>query len=258
MTSDLLRDLSGLSAALNEELRKFFSWQDDNQPERRIKTAVMLTQPAGPGPALPSDVIGDEISSWMRSHDYFNSVAHGGKRAEREEFVGKLYSVEDILLRRVSPRPLSDLDEIDALIQEGEMPTNDQVDRALELVQRSGGNYQYFFEKLTSPAWIEPLAKRGRFADPPNAERVGDMYRFPRWPEGDYLLRMAPIAPEVVSGVITDECFASDNPLVDLLLIEIGSALPGPQARSIAQREKRWVELNFPCLRSIRRKQPLL
>jgi hypothetical protein len=119
LTNDLSRDLSGLSEALNVELRKFFSWQYDNQPERRLKTAVMLTQLAGPGPALPSDVIGDEISSWVRSHDYFNSVAHGGKRAERDEFVSKLYSVEDILLRRVNPRPLSDLDEIDALIQEG-------------------------------------------------------------------------------------------------------------------------------------------
>jgi hypothetical protein len=52
--------------------------------------------------------------------DYFNSVAHGGKRAEREEFLRSLYALEDIVLRRVNSRPLSDLDEIDALIREGE------------------------------------------------------------------------------------------------------------------------------------------
>lgn len=35
-------------------------------------------------------------------------------------FLGKLFAAEDIILRRVNPRPLSDLDEIDALIREGE------------------------------------------------------------------------------------------------------------------------------------------
>lgn len=122
------------------------------------------------------------------------------------------------------------------------MPTDVQVDRALELIQKSGGNYQYFFEKLTSPAWIEPLTKKGRFAHPPGIERVGTMYRFPRWPEGDYLLRMAPIAPEAVAAALSDKCFESDNPLVHLLLVEIGTVLPGPLAVAVVRREQAWVE----------------
>jgi hypothetical protein len=122
------------------------------------------------------------------------------------------------------------------------MPTDAQVDKALELIQKSGGNYQYFFEKLTSPAWIEPLAKRGRFSHPPAIERLGDMYRFPRWPEGDYLLRMAPLSPGAVAAAISDGCFTSDNPLVHQLLIEIGSILPGTDASRIANREKRWID----------------
>jgi hypothetical protein len=65
-------------------------------------------------------VVADEISGWMVSDGYFKSVAHGGKSAERDEFVGKLFAVEDILLRRMQPRPVSDLDEIDALLAEGE------------------------------------------------------------------------------------------------------------------------------------------
>lgn len=120
LTPDSSKDLSGLSEALNEALDTFFVWQDDNRPQKRIRTAVVLTQLAGPGPALPSDVVAHEISSWMRSLEYFNSVAHSGKRAERDEFLGKLYAVEEILLRRIQPRPISELDEIDALIQEGE------------------------------------------------------------------------------------------------------------------------------------------
>jgi hypothetical protein len=119
-TSGFAREAGLLSEALHEELNKLFDWQDNNQPQRRIKTAVVLSQLSGPGPALPFDVVTQEVSSWMRSQDYFNSVAHGGKRAEQEEFLRSLYAVEDIVLRRVNPSPLSDLDELDALIEEGE------------------------------------------------------------------------------------------------------------------------------------------
>jgi hypothetical protein len=111
---------SDVSDALIVALNHFFDWSDNNRGENRRKTALLLTQLAGPGPALPSDVVADEITDWMDSDGYFKSVAHSGKNAERDEFVGKLFAVEDILLRRMQPRPVSDLDEIDRLLAEGE------------------------------------------------------------------------------------------------------------------------------------------
>jgi len=111
---------SGVSETLIVAIGDFFEWSDNNRPENRKMTAFMLTQLAGSGPALPSDVVGDEISAWMDSDEYFKLVAHSKQRAERDGFVGKLFAVEDILLRRMQPRPVSDLDEIDALIAEGE------------------------------------------------------------------------------------------------------------------------------------------
>ena len=111
---------SGVSDALIGALNDFFDWSDNNRAENRKKTALMLTQLAGPGPALPSDVVADEISDWMDSDGYFKAVCHSGRHAERDEFVGKLFAVEDILLRRMQPCPVSDLDEIDRLLAEGE------------------------------------------------------------------------------------------------------------------------------------------
>ena len=111
---------SGVSDTLIGALNDFFDWSDNNRAENRKKTALLLTQLAGPGPALPSDVVADEISEWMESDGYFKRVAHNIQRAERDDLVAKLYAVEDILLRRLQPRPVSDLDEIDALIGEGE------------------------------------------------------------------------------------------------------------------------------------------
>jgi hypothetical protein len=121
------------------------------------------------------------------------------------------------------------------------MPNEAQVDKALELIQKGAGNYEYFFEKLADSAWIEPLARRGRFSHPPAVERIGNMFRMPRWPEGDYLLRMAGEAPEAVAAAIEPVCFESDNPLVHQLLVDIAAKLPPTLARNLAVREAAWV-----------------
>jgi hypothetical protein len=47
-------------------------------------------------------------------------VAHSKHNTKPEEFVNNLFLVEDILLRRLHPRPVSDLDEIDALLAEAD------------------------------------------------------------------------------------------------------------------------------------------
>jgi hypothetical protein len=118
MSADPTFNVVGLSEDLMMALETFFDWQEKNRPEARKKTAVMLTQLAGPGPALPSDVVAGEISGWMKADEYFKSVAHGGRKVEHDEFMGKLFLIEDILLRRMQPPPVSDLDEIDALLLE--------------------------------------------------------------------------------------------------------------------------------------------
>jgi hypothetical protein len=112
--------IAGLSEDLRDALEAFFDWQEQNRPEKRKETALMLTQLAAPAPALPSDVVAGEISTWMEVHEYFDLVAHSKHKTKPEEFVNRLFLVEDILLRRLQPRPVSDLDEIDALLAEAD------------------------------------------------------------------------------------------------------------------------------------------
>lgn len=123
------------------------------------------------------------------------------------------------------------------------MPSEVQVERAIALIQKGGGNYEYFFQQLSNPNWIAPLAKRGRFNHPPPLERVSNTaYRIPAWPEGQYLLRMAAVAPEQVTAAIGAACFESDNPAVHMLLVEIASIVPASGAREIAAGEIAWLE----------------
>ena len=43
------------------------------------------------------------------------------------------------------------------------MPSPDVVSRALTLIGKHAGNHNYFFSKLDTPDWIEPLAEAGLF-----------------------------------------------------------------------------------------------
>jgi hypothetical protein len=113
-------DAIGISVSLMNALDDYFLWETANRPAARKKIAVLLAQLAGAGPALPSDVVADDISGWMHSDEYFKLGAHHKKTAERDEFIGNLYIVENVLLRRMQPRPVRDLDEIDTLIEEGD------------------------------------------------------------------------------------------------------------------------------------------
>lgn len=120
------------------------------------------------------------------------------------------------------------------------MVTDELVDKALEVVAKGGANYQYFFAKLNSPDWIEPLRKRGRFSHPPPAIVDNTSIRFPRWPEGEYLIRMAPVAPEAVFATIDANSYESGNHYVHQILLQIAAELPADLAARVAVAEAKW------------------
>jgi hypothetical protein len=118
--------------------------------------------------------------------------------------------------------------------------TDELVDRALRIVAEGAANYHYFFANINSPDWIAPLKRRGRFSNPPPAENRSDSIRFPPWPEGEYLLRMAPQSPQEVFEAINQEWHESDNHSVHDLILRIATELPPTFAAQIAEAEAKW------------------
>jgi hypothetical protein len=120
------------------------------------------------------------------------------------------------------------------------MVNEEIVTKALELVAKGAGNYEHFFGKLTSPDWIEPLKKRERFSHPPPMIVEENTLRFPPWPEGEYLVRMAPVAPEAVFGAIDATAYESNNASVHTILLRIAAELPVAFAARVAEKEAKW------------------
>ena len=82
-------------------------------------------------------------------------------------------------------------------------PSEELLSRALSAI----GDLQHrraFYIQLRNPLWIEPLDKRRAFDNPPMPVQQPDgTWRRRPWPEGDYLARMTPLAPEQVARILS-------------------------------------------------------
>ncbi len=113
-----------------------------------------------------------------------------------------------------------------------------KVTTALSLL-RTRADYEYFFGRLNSPDWIEPLRKKQYFRHPEPIQRTGDLIRVPTWPESQYLTRMAPRAPSLVMDVIL-AIPDTTNPRILEDYITAALAMPPQVSAQLAPRVRRW------------------
>jgi hypothetical protein len=104
------------------------------------------------------------------------------------------------------------------------MLRQETVQKALSAIKRVA-DHDYFFNQLSSPAWIEPLWNAGLFRDPPPPIREGDYIQYPGWAESRYLLRMAQHSPREVLNVVL-KIPTTENVRVHEDIVEIASAMP--------------------------------
>jgi hypothetical protein len=118
--------------------------------------------------------------------------------------------------------------------------TDELLKKGLDLMATSASNHEYFFMKLKSTDWIEPLARAGKFKEPPATIRQENTIRFPAWAESQYLIRMAADAPEIVKNVILNVP-PTDNQRVHQDFVEAAIRMPGAIAAEVAAKETAWI-----------------
>lgn len=120
-------------------------------------------------------------------------------------------------------------------------PTDAELARLTQLATRFE-NRTYFYDRLENPKWVPALADEGVFDDPPDPVEADEpgYVRFPPWPEGRYLARMAPAAPDAVAAVL-EKSGPSANPRVTAILLECVQALPLEQFRRLAPKTVEWI-----------------
>ncbi|MEZ5077224.1 MAG: hypothetical protein R2725_07265 [Solirubrobacterales bacterium] len=113
------------------------------------------------------------------------------------------------------------------------------------LIRASAANLDYFFSNLKDASWLPFLLEEGFFQNPTPPEtgttdEGQSWFRYPNWPESQYLARIAADAPEQVVEAI-ERIPDTANPRVHQDVIVAATALPGELAARIAQRERRWL-----------------
>ena len=117
-----------------------------------------------------------------------------------------------------------------------------QVQKALKLIRKSGANYEYFFENISSPEWIEPLSQKGFFKDPPAVIYNKDgTISFPLWPESQYLARIASQNPRLVLDTILS-IKSTDNPRIRLNYAEAALNIPPELSAELVEKEIKWIK----------------
>lgn len=102
------------------------------------------------------------------------------------------------------PITTEDLTELKAILARGNQAIPIEIDRVMQLLERRGSNYDYFFQNASDAFWLDYLSARGYFLTPPNAERTSEGHHiFPWWPPLDYLTRIYNDAPAKVINIIS-------------------------------------------------------
>jgi hypothetical protein len=116
----------------------------------------------------------------------------------------------------------------------------------VELIRASAANLDYFFSNQKDASWLPFLLEEGFFENPiaPETGTTDEgqtWFRFPNWPESQYLARVATEAPEQVVDAIERIPKTTANPRVHEDVIVAATSLPGELAAQVARREQRWL-----------------
>lgn len=98
----------------------FFDDYSKNHETRKQQVAKAITALDSSGQPLPAKLIEIRVKEWGDLSQYFIKIAHHGSVADSAEFELQVQLLEEFLLSLIHPEPIPVMDELDALIAEGE------------------------------------------------------------------------------------------------------------------------------------------
>ena len=182
---------------------------------------------------LPEDHA--RVNAWYEAHRDFTDNVHWQRPGPSADVVHSAFARFSSLLYGLIAPYFDTESELNSLL-EVELPTVEHA-KQLHDLQRRPGQRNYFFGRLTNPAWVEPLADEGFFNNPPGLQVGPDgFWRTRPWPEGQYLMEAAGSAPDAVAAVLEAIPSSNDNPVVWDIVAKAARRLPADLAVRIVPR----------------------
>lgn len=219
---ELSRGVIGLLAGTDATLPDDKSAEiPDNERNRGAIGAILQL---APGHSL--------VTKWFRIHATFVGSVHfrhpaPSTRSLREAFLG----LSELLFGRIGPYFATHA-QLDVFLLT-DSPNDADVERIRPMLSRPVQR-RYFFSSLTHPSWLAPLAAAGMFANPPEMlDAGGGAWQLMPWPEGEYLVRMAPYESAVVTDILLRVPPTLKNPAVWDVVARAATVVPAEQAKRL-------------------------
>jgi hypothetical protein len=155
----------------------------------------------------------------------------------------RFQAILDFVLARFEERYLDYHRLLDDLAQKGS-PSRRDAKRIKRYAPNNLVAYRYFFESISSPAWLMPLWQEGFFNYPPAMEIDGNYARPVPWPQTEYLKRMAKDEPRLAVEIILS-IPATDNISVLTDLAEAACAIPASEAVRLVDKARSWTTTRY-------------
>lgn len=227
ISNGVIRRLAADRPGPTDGRRAAINKSDENDEEEREKLRHRIAR------ALDRPAEDKYVGHWFSLGRGAAAAAH--YRAERPPQPANVKQVieglEDKFIDSLIPY-FSAAKELDELLNK-KTPTPEDIERVQRIVQPS--QRRYFFNRLDHAGWAEPMVNAGIFINIPGPEvdeQTGKPVARP-WPEGDYLVRVAELAPEIVADVLTSVSDDNNNLMVWNILVSATLLLPPERAGAL-------------------------
>lgn len=245
LVGHLLREVESAVRAVLQPRTEAASPQTEGKTAHRVSIATVLK---GLG-VVETDPIA-QLWLTLPGDDGLDRKAHRNAlfqpRAVDQSFLeywDRLETILDFVLERFEQRYLDYhrvLDELASI----EAPTKADVDKLKQWAPNNIVAYSYFFEKISSPKWLEPLNQEGFFEYPAAPEVDNGSTQFPQWPQSKYLLRMAREDPCTVVDIIL-RIPTTENPIILTDFATAASEVPPNESARLVDKAKSWIETPY-------------
>jgi hypothetical protein len=188
---------------------------------------------------LPQTARALQAERWDRERTYFNRVGHHQTPTDVATLRSHIASLNELVLAAIRPRPFDAIAELDAKIEAAESSTSDEDVASAIARMAIGVEHDYFFQKISSPVWLDRLRRDNWFAPPPEPEISGATEAFAAWLPGQYLECVAALRPQDVLEVCRSVA-SSANPRVRYWVLKALLAMPPKYAAGFTKQAARW------------------
>ena len=200
-------------------MEQYFNLSD--RPSRRDQVLVGLALLDPMLQTLPDQLRQEKRQRYLELWVSLEGFAHHGGKKSEEDFMECVAQVEELVFDLMAPISAEDQSLLSEILAEGASVSGERIQKALQLIERRGANFAFFFKNVSDPVWIEPLKAVDHFKSPPAVVAAGEGFvSFPIWWPGVFLKRVAPLAGEEVVKILL-EMGDTDNPRVLEDVVEI-------------------------------------